>query len=83
VTYGLYIGNESRPIETGEQNQLRELVKHLTPQQRRDGWTIAPVNFEWPAQVSQENRRRNPIWVGLGILFLLFTLLVLIQCSRS
>lgn len=76
--HGLYIGNESRPVETGELEELRRLVKHLTPEQRRDGWIIAPVNL-W-IELPQKHSH-NPFWVALGVVLLLATAYFLIAFS--
>jgi hypothetical protein len=75
VTHGLYVGIESQPRFTGEAGWLKSKVKDLSPAERKQGWTIAPVRFD--PVTSTPAKDSSPVWLAIGAAMIVFLLFVL------
>jgi hypothetical protein len=76
-THGLYVGIESRPRWTGDACWLKTKLDDLSPAERREGWTIAPIR----AVASVPARTQNPVWLCIGAAIVVFLLFVLANVS--
>lgn len=79
MTHGLFIGSEKCPVETGTREELRKIVRHMTPKQLRDGWRIQPLD-PWPAlKIERPSSAPHPVWIILGACFV--TAVIVILCN--
>lgn len=85
MTHGIYLyrgGARSQdPLYTGTKEQCKQRIDCLSPAQRLQGWTIAPLPFY--CEEDQPLTRSQSVWALIGLALVTFVIVIAVLSLRG